>query len=243
MSNPILNENFGTVSGVIEDGVMTINGTIQKTLLMLGITIIAAAYNWGLFLQGFTDKAQIFGIVGAIAAFIAVIIVNFVKKAAPLWAGIYSIGEGFFLGLISCFFERFYPGIVTQAVACTFAAMFSMLMLYRFNIIRCTEKFRSTIITATFSILIVYIIQFIASLFGRNIPEIFTASPIGIGFSVVVCIIAALNFILDFDFIEAGAQRLAPKYFEWMGAFGIMTSLVWLYVEVLRLLAKLNSRE
>ncbi len=242
MSNPILNENFGANTTILEGETMSVNGTIQKTLLMLLMVVLSAGYTWGLTVQGFIDKAQLLGIVGSVVALIAIIVMYFSKKTSWIWASVYSIGEGFFLGIISYAFNKFYPGIVAQAVACTFASMFSMLMLYRAGIIKCTDKFRSIIMTAMLSVLLIYIIQFVASIFGRSIPQIFTASPIGIGFSCIVVLIASFGFIMDFDFIEQGAERMAPKYWEWMGAVGLMTSIVWLYVEMLKLLAKLNSR-
>lgn len=242
MSNPILNKNFGANATIIEGETMSISSTIQKTLIMLVMLIMTASFNWGLSVQGFADKASMLGIGGAIVAFIAIIAMYFSRKASGIFASIYSLAEGLFLGYISYFFEKFYPGIVVQAVGCTFATMFSMLLLYRAGIIKYTEKFRAVYTTLFLSIVLIYVIQFVASLFGRSIPQIFTASPIGIGFSCIVIIIATLGFIEDFGVIEMGAERMAPKYFEWMGAVGLMTSLVWLYVEFLRLLAKLNSR-
>jgi len=242
MKNPILNENFGANATILDGEVMSVNGTIQKSLIMLLTLVLSASYTWSLAVQGFTDKAAMLGMGGVIVALIAIIAMYFAKKASWIFATIYSVAEGFFLGYISLMFERVYSGIVTQAILCTFAAMFSMLLLYRAGIIKYTEKFRAIYMTAFFSIFLIYIIQFAASFFGRSIPQIFTASPIGIGFSVFVVVIASLSFIVDFNNIEIGAERMAPKYYEWLGAIGLMTSLVWLYVEVLNLLAKINSR-
>lgn len=242
MANPVFN-NFRSETRVIEGEPMTINGSITKTLILLGLVIVAACYTWWLLISGFTDKAHMFCIGGAIAGFILALIIAFSRgKHAAILAPIYALCEGFFVGGISAYFEAAYSGIVIQAVAGTFAALGSMLLLYKAGVIRCTEKFRAIIFTATMSIGIIYLIQIIASMFGRNIPQIFTASPVGIGFSAVVVIIAALNFITDFDFIERGAQSMLPKEYEWYGAFGLMVTLIWLYLEILRLLAKLNSR-
>ncbi len=242
MSNPILNEKFAETK-ILEGEPMTINGTVNKSLLLIGMIVLSAAYTWYLAITGFMDKAYALGFGGMIAAFIAVLVMYFTRsKMAPLLSAIYAIGEGFFLGGISAYFEAVYPGIVLKAVACSFAAMFSLLLLYSSRIIRCSEKFRAVIFTATMSIAIVYLIQIVASFFGRGIPQIFTASPVGIGFSVVVVLIAAFNFILDFDFIERASEGMAPKAYEWLGAVGLMTSLVWLYIELLRLFAKLNDR-
>ena len=139
-------------------------------------------------------------------------------------------------------FNQAYPGIVIQAVLATFAAMFSMLGLYRFNVIKCTDKFRSVVYISTISVAVLYLMQWIASFFNYSIPAIFGAGTIGIGFSLIVVGIAALNLILDFDFIEKGVQNMLPKEYEWFGAFGLMVTLVWLYLEILRLLAKLRER-
>ncbi len=242
MSNPLLNDRFAENVGIIEGETMTINGAINKTLLMLLVVVISASYTWFLTLQGYTDKAQMLGYAGAFVALISIIAMYFTRKASAIWAVIYSVAEGFFLGYISILFESFYSGIVAQAVCGTFASMFSMLVLYRTGIIKCTERFRAVFFTAMMSVFVIYLIQFGASFFGRSIPQIFTASPIGIGFSVIVVLIASFGFITDFDFIERCANNMVPKYYEWMGAMGLMTSIVWLYVEILNLLLKLNSR-
>lgn len=243
MSNPILNDNFAADIPVMESDVMSVNGTIQKSFFMLAMLVASAAYTWILALQGFVDKANGLGVIGAIVAFIAVIAMTFSRgKLTPLFASVYSIGEGFFLGMVSLMFQKVYPGIVLQAVVCTFSVMFVMLALFRFEIIKCSERFRAVYMTALFSVALIYIIQIVASFFGRSIPQIFTASPIGIGFSLVVVTIASFGFIMDFDFIRLGANRLAPKHYEWIGATGLMTSIVWVYVEMLQLFAKLNDR-
>lgn len=243
MSNPILNDKFLEAERVLEQEPMTINGSITKTLIMLSLVIISAAYTWSLVFGGFMDKAFMLGTIGAIAGFILALVICFTQgKTAPVLAPIYALCEGLFVGGISALFESQYSGLVIQAAAATFACGISMLLLYRFGIIKCTEKFRAVILTATAGVAIVYIIQIVASLFGRGIPQIFTASPIGIGFSVIVVLIAAFNFIMDFEFIERGAQNYLPKNYEWVGAFGLTVTVVWLYLEILRLLAKLNSR-
>lgn len=243
MANPILNDNFASDVPIMESDVMSVNGTIQKSFFMLVMLVVSAAYTWTLALQGFVDKVNILGTIGVIAAFIAVIIMNFVRgKASGVLATIYSIGEGLFLGMVSVMFQRAYPGIVLQAVICTFSVMFVMLALFKLEIIKCGERFRAFYMTALMSVVIIYVIQFVASWFGRSIPQIFTSSPIGIGFSLIVIGIASLGFIMDFDFIKQGENRLAPKYYEWIGATGLMTSIVWVYVEILQLLAKLNDR-
>lgn len=243
MANPILRNTFDAETRVYEGEPMTISGAINKIFMLLALSIMGAAYTWWLIATGFMDKASLFCIGGAVVGFILAIIISFSRgKFAPILAPLYALAEGFFLGGISAFFEAAYSGIVLQAVAGTFAALFSMLLLYRAKVIQCTEKFRAVLFTATMSIGIIYLIQIIASLFGRGIPQIFTSSSIGIGFSVVVVLIAAFNFIVDFHFIEKGAEQMLPKEYEWFGAFGLMVTLIWLYLEILRLLAKLSER-
>ena len=155
---------------------------------------------------------------------------------------VYAVCEGFALGGISASMEASYPGIVSQAVAGTFAAFFSMLILYRARVIKCTDKFRSVLFISTLSIAIVYLINWIGGFFGYAVPFINSSSNIGIAVSAIVVVVAAFNLIVDFDFIERGAQRMLPKDYEWYGAFGLMVTLVWLYLEILRLLAKLQDR-
>lgn len=243
MANPILRNAFDAETRVYEGEPMSITGAINKVFILLALTIMSAAYNWWLIANGFTDKASLFCIGGAIVGFILALIISFSSgKTAPILAPVYALAEGFFLGGISAFFEASYSGIVLQAVAGTFAALFSMLLLYKAKVIQCNDKFRSVIFTATMAIGIIYLIQIIASLFGRGIPQIFTSSPIGIGFSIIVVLIAAFNFIVDFHFIEKGAEQMLPKEYEWFGAFGLMVTLIWLYLEILRLLAKLSDR-
>ena len=240
MANPLMKVMEQTQ--VLEGEPMTISGSINKTLILLLCVVAAACYTWSLAVQGFTDMASMLTMGGIIVGFVLALIIMFTRKAMNVLSPLYALAEGLALGGISAVYAAEYAGIVMQAVILTFAVLFTMLVFYKAEIIRCTETFRSVIFTATASIAIVYLIQIVASLFGRGIPQIFTASPIGIGFSVVVVLIAAFNLILDFDFIERGANLMLPKKYEWYGAFGLMVSLIWLYLEILRLLAKVNSR-
>jgi len=245
MANPILNDNFSDPRGgnnttVLSGEPMTINGTINKTFILFVCAIIPAFYTWQQFLSGFMDKAMMLTTVGAIVGFILAMIISFTRN--KFFIPIYAACEGLFLGGISAMFEKQYPGIAVQAVAGTFAALFSMLALYKFNIIKCTERFRSILFTATLSIVVIYVMQWIASFFHYSIPGIFASGMVGIGFSLVVVAIASLNLIIDFDFIERASQNMLPKDFEWFGAFGLMVTLVWLYIEILNLLAKLRNR-
>ena len=237
MSNPILNDRFMETEGVVGGQIMTVNGTLDKTFLLFLCALLPAAYTWQL---AGTDQGNMLTMVGAIAGFVIALIVAFTRN--KYLTPVYAVCEGLFLGGISAMFNAAYPGIVIQAVLGTFAAMFTMLGLYRIGAIKCTDKFRSVIFTATISIAVLYLIQWIGSFFHYSIPAIFGAGTIGIGFSVLVVAIAAPNLILDFDFIEKGSQAMLPKDYEWYGAFGLMVTLVWLYIEILRLLAKLRDR-
>lgn len=178
----------------------------------------------------------------AIIGFIIAIVTIFVKKISPYTTPIYVILEGVVLGVISRLMEQVFTGIVLQAVLLTFGILFCLLLLYKSKLINVTENFRLGVFAATGGIALIYLISFIAGLFGSTIPYIHESGPIGIGFSVFVVIIASLNLVLDFDFIEKGAENNAPKYMEWYATFGLMVTLIWLYLEILRLLAKARSR-
>lgn len=242
MANPVFNENIVEQTRILDGEPMTVNGAINKTFILFACLILSACYTWYLAFNGFTDKAQLLTMGGAIVGLILALVIIFSRKALHVLTPLYAIAEGFFIGGVSAVYAAAYAGIVMQAVIATFAALASMLILFRTGLIRCTDKFRSVIFTATLSVAIIYLIQIIASFFGRGIPQIFTSSAIGIGFSIIVVAIAALNLIIDFDFIERGSQGMLEKKYEWYGAFGLMVSLVWLYLEILRLLAKLSDR-
>ena len=220
--------------------VMTVNGAIQITAFMGLILVIAAAFVWQKFAMGYTDIGNTLMFLGGIVGFITALIICFARVTALV--PVYAAFEGMFLGGISAIFENSYPGIVAQATAGTFAALFSMLILYRAGLIRCSDKFRSVIFISTASVAVIYLVDIIGRFFGYAVPIINTATTGGIAFSLVVIAIAALNLIIDFDFIEQGAQKMYPKKYEWYGAFGLMITLVWLYVEILKLLSKLNNR-
>ena len=244
MSNPIMKieERNAERERVFNEGeVMTVNGALQKTAFMGLILVAAAGFTWQKFLLGYTDMGMMLMSIGGIVGLITALIISFTRVTALV--PVYAVCEGLLLGGISAIFESSYPGIVAQALAGTFAALFSMLILYRTGMIRCSEKFRSVIFISTFSIAGIYLIDFIGRIFGYAVPIINTATNAGIVFSAIVVVIAALNLIIDFDFIEQGAQRMYPKKYEWYGAFGLMVTLVWLYVEILRLLEKLINRE
>jgi len=234
--NPVLSKNTFSSASDISD-VMTINGTVNKTAISL-LLLIGTGY----LTFGFVNTGILIGC--GIGGFIIAIITVFKKEWAPITVPIYAILEGGLLGGISFMYNSLYDGIVTDAIFLTVGILLSLLVAYRSGYIKPTENFKLGIFAATGGIAIVYLVNFVMGFFGSSmgIMQIDNASPMSIGFSVVVVIIAALNLVLDFDFIEEGAEKGAPKYMEWYGAFGLLVTLIWLYLEILRLLAKLNSR-
>jgi len=242
-ANPALNaKTFTNLRATDNSAVMTIQGTVNKTLSLLLLTVLAASYVWGKTVSWDPSAALPWMAVGAIGGFIVGLITAFNKAAVRFTAPLYAVLEGLFLGGISAIFEKSYPGIVFQAVALTFGTLFCLLIAYKSRLIKPTENFKLGIAAATGGIVVFYLITMLLSLFHVNIGFMYAGSPLGIGISLVVVVIAALNLVLDFDFIESGAAQGAPKYMEWYGAFGLLVTLVWLYLEILRLLAKLANR-
>ena len=234
--NPVLTKNtFNNVSS--SSSQMTIEGPVNKTALSLFLLV-----GTGYLTFNPINPAIIFTC--GIGGFIVAIITVFKKQWAPITVPIYAILEGALLGGISFMYNSLYDGIVTNAIFLTVGILLALLTAYRSGIIKPTENFKLGIFAATGGIALVYFVNFIMGFFGSSmgIMQIDNASPLSIGFSIVVVIIAALNLVLDFDFIEEGAENGAPKYMEWYGAFGLLVTLIWLYLEILRLLAKLNSR-
>ena len=221
---------------------MTIQGTVNKVFLMLLLLVLASAYTWKFMIAGNMAALQVAMIGGAIGGFIFAIITAFKQSWAPVTAPIYAVLEGLFLGGISAFFNAQYPGIVMNAVLLTFGTLFALLFAYKSGLIKVTENLKLGIVAATGGVFLAYLFSFILGLFGINIGFLHSNGPVGIIVSLVVIVIAALNLVLDFDFIENGAKMGAPKYMEWYGAFGLIVTLVWLYIEFLRLLSKLASR-
>ena len=243
MSNPVFSRRAMEGNERILSGEpMTISGAINKTFILFACLLLTSFYEFSLYLQGYTDKAAALMMGGFVVSIIAFIMIMFARKTIKIMAPIYALSEGLILGGLSVMFEAQYPGIVIQAVGSTFMAFFVMLALYKAQIIKCTEKFRSVMMISMLSILGIYLVQIIGSIFHMSIPGLFSSGLVGIGFSLFVCIIASLNFILDFQVIEDGANQMADKSFEWYGAFGLMVTFVWLYIEILNLLAKLRDR-
>jgi uncharacterized YccA/Bax inhibitor family protein len=239
--NPALTaETFSGVPRAIGDETMTIQGTVNKTALALLILLAAATYTWNL---GIGDpRVTVFMMVGVFGGLIAAMATIFKPTWAPVSTPVYAALEGLALGGISATFEARYPGLVSQAVFLTFGTLGALLLAYRSGLIKATENFKLGVFAATGGIALVYLVGFVMSFFGARIPLIHSSGTFGIVFSLVVVGVAALNLVLDFDFIEQGAARGAPKYMEWYGAFGLLVTLVWLYLEMLRLLAKLQDR-
>jgi uncharacterized YccA/Bax inhibitor family protein len=221
---------------------MTISGTVNKAGILMLCVLATAMWTWNQFFTA-GNAAAVGGYIaiGAFGGFIVAMVTIFKKEWSPVTAPIYALLEGLFLGSLSAMFEMRYPGIAIQSVALTFGTCFALLMAYRSGLIRPTAKFTMGIVAATGGIAIVYFASMILGLFHVQIPGIFGSGPIGILFSVAVVIIAALNLILDFGAIEDGAMRGAPKYMEWYSAFGLMVTLIWLYLEIIRLLSKLRD--
>jgi len=246
--NPALNKNtfLDAASGAVftrDDAAMTINGTVNKTGLLLILVLVGAMVSWSRFAGPQSLPAMMPLVLGgAVGGLVLALLTVFRKTWAPITAPLYAVAEGLFIGALSAIFEMRYPGIVMQAVGLTFGTMAAMLLAYRSGLIRATEKFKLGIVAATGGIFLLYLANFAMGFFGHSIGFINAGSGVGIAFSAVVVVIAALNLILDFDLIETGAQSGAPKYMEWYGAFALVVTLVWLYLELLRLLSKLQSR-
>ena len=243
-ANPALNDNVFVEASRAGSGgrVMTINGTVTCTAIFLSLTFLAAMFTWNLFIAGSSLTMWLmYG--GMIGGFILALVTVFKPQWAMITGSMYAVAEGFFLGGLSSWIQsQFMEPIVLQAVGLTFGTLFGLLLIYRTGVIKVTQNFRLGVAAATMGIVFVYGITFLLSMFGVTVPYIHDASPIGIGISLFVIVVAALNLVLDFDFIENGAKMGAPKYMEWYAAFGLLVTLVWLYIEILRLLSKLNSR-
>ncbi|MCM3720158.1 Bax inhibitor-1/YccA family protein [Fictibacillus phosphorivorans] len=217
---------------------MTLSGTVYKTLILLIILMASSIYTWHQYNLGESVGPLI--MIGVIGGLISALIIAFVPRTAPLLAPIYAGLEGLAVGGISASFESQFNGITMQAATLTFGTLFALLLAYMLRIIKVTHNFRLIVFSATVGIMLVYLTSFILGFFGISIPYLHSSGPVGIGISLFIVVIAALNLVLDFDFIEYGARQRVPKYMEWYGAFGLMVTLVWLYFEILHLLAKIR---
>ena len=245
--NPTLSEKTfeKTINTSGDSGVMTERGTLNKFGLLMILVLASASFTWKAAAESVNVMPWI--IASGIGGVIIVLILAFRPVWAAFLAPIYALVEGVFVGGISAFyndaFAQVAPGIVMQAVGITFGVVIAMFVLYRFEIIKATQKFKTIIFTATAGVAIFYLLAFVLRFFNIEMPLIHSSGTWGVVFSLVVVGIAALNLILDFDMIEQGSAMGAPKYMEWYGAFGLMVTLIWLYIEILRLLSKLRSRD
>ncbi|MGN6647075.1 MAG: Bax inhibitor-1/YccA family protein [Cytophaga sp.] len=239
-SNPALNENTFNVRAISGEETMTIRGTVNKSFILIGLVFCTAILSWDFMLKPDAGAAYVIG--AAILALIAGLATSFKPTWSPYTAPAYALFEGVFLGAISGFFDAMYPGIAIQAVLLTCATFLCLLLAYRSGLIKATENFKLGIVAATGAIALIYLVSMVLGFFGIQIPLIHGNGIVGIIFSLVVVVIAALNLVLDFDFIEQGEANAAPKYMEWYASFGLLVTLVWLYIEILKLLVKLSSR-
>lgn len=234
--NPVLSKNSFN-SNSLSSETMTIEGTVNKTAMCLVLLVGSGYYT-------FTSISSAMLILFGVGGFITAIITIFKKEWAPVTVPIYAILEGGLLGGISYMYNSAYDGIVINAIFITVGILLSLLMAYKSGLIKPTENFKLGVAAATGGIMIVYFVNMIMSFFGSSmeVMDPTNSSLMSIGFSLVVIVIASLNLVLDFDFIEEASEKKAPKYMEWYGAFGLLVTLIWLYLEILRLLSKLNSR-
>ena len=244
--NPVLGEKkFEKTVDRFDNNVMTQSGTLNKFGLMMLLLIAAASFTWKAAGEGKNVMPWMIG--GAIGGFIIILILSFKPRLSAILAPIYALLEGVFVGAISAYynnaFDAYAPNIVMQAVGLTFGVVIAMFALYKFGVIKATQRFKSVVFAATAGIAVFYLLSIVLGMFGVTMPLIHESTTMGIIFSLVVVAIAALNLILDFDMIEQGSAMGAPKYMEWYGAVGLLVTIVWLYLEILRLLSKLSRRD
>lgn len=222
-----------------DEGVMSLGGTIGRTFVLVALTIASALYTWTQVAARPGDIGFLM-MVGFIGGFVVALATIFMPRMSPITAPIYAVLEGMALGGISMLYNNQYQGLPVQAVMLTFAVFVTMLVLYRAGVIRATKRFRSVVLAAGMGLMLFYVVHIVMSFFGSGLPLIHSASPMGIGFSLLACTVAAFFLILDFDLVEEGVARGAPKYMEWYAGFSLLLTLVWLYLEMLRLLGKLR---
>jgi uncharacterized YccA/Bax inhibitor family protein len=242
-ANPALKEKtFAGIRAGVGEPVMTLQGTSTKSLVLVLLTVFSASFTWTAVAGGNVGILGPAALIGGLGGFIVALITIFKPTVSPYTAPIYAALEGLLLGAISQLYNARFAGLPMQAVALTFGVFLVMLMVYRLGLIKATERFRIGVVAATGGIAVMYLLSFELGFFGVQMPFLHDSSPLSIGISLVIVGVAALNLILDFDFIERGVTNGAPKYMEWYGAFGLLVTLVWLYLELLRLLSKLQGR-
>lgn len=247
MANPVLSEKIFSKSESTGQGVMTVGGTATKALMMLVLVFAAGAYTWKIFNEAINPASiNTWMWVGLIGGFVMAMIISFAPKSAPFLAPIYAVLEGLFLGAVSAAYNSAFaetaPNIVVNAILLTFLAAFLMFTVFRSGLIKVNSNFIRIIMIAMTTVLVYYITLMILRLFGVNVPLLTGSTPLSIGISVVIVFIAAFSLLIDYQFIETAAAHGAPKYMEWYGAFGLMVTLVWLYLEILKLLGKVSRR-
>jgi uncharacterized YccA/Bax inhibitor family protein len=242
-SNPALKEDaFTAMRAVSGEPAMTLSGTATKSLLLLLLVVFSASFTWNAFASGNTGILMPAMLVGGIGGLIFAMITIFKPTAAPYTAPVYAVLEGLLLGAVSAMYNARFAGLPLQAVLLTFCVFMALLIVYRLGLVRATENFRLGVFAATGGIMLMYLASFVLGFFGVQMNFLHDSSAISIGISLIVVAVAALNLVLDFDFIERGVEHGAPKYMEWYAAFGLLVTLVWLYLEMLRLLSKLQGR-
>ena len=244
-SNPTLNDK--TFAGLPQTGVageaMTLQGTINKSFLLLVVLLAAALWPWSQYLSGGGVAAIAPAIwIGALGGFALALVISFKATLAPYLSIPYAVCEGLAIGGFSAVLEKRYPGIAVQAVGLTFGVMAALLLAYTLGLIHVTQRFRAIVVGATGAIMLLYLASFVLSLFHVAVPILGSATPLGIGVSLVIVCVAALNLVLSFDLIATGVANRAPRYMEWYAAFGLLVTLVWLYLEILRLLGQIRQR-
>ena len=240
-SNPLLRADTFDLRAATADATMTVLGTVHKTAFLVLIVLGTAMWSWQeLAAQG--GQAMYPWLIGAlIGGAVLALVTHFKRTIAVVTAPLYAACEGVVLGAISAAFEARFPGIAIQATGLTATTLLALLFAYRSGLIRATENFKLGVAAATSGIFLFYLASWILRMFGIEMPFLHSSGLIGIGISLFIVLIAALNLVLDFDFIEQGEANRAPKHMEWYAAFGLLVTLVWLYLETLRLLAKLQS--
>jgi len=242
-ANPALKEStFTGIRAAAGEVPMTLEGTATKSLVLLLLTVFAASFTWRAVASGNTGILMPALLVGGLGGFIVAMITTFKPRVSPYTAPVYAVLEGLLLGAISALYNARWAGLPMQAVGLTFGVFMALLIVYRLGLVRATEKFRMGVIAATGGIMVMYLLSFVLGFFGVQMSFLHDSSPLSIGISLVIVVVAALNLVLDFDLIERGVAGGAPKFMEWYASFGLLVTLVWLYLEILRLLSKLQGR-
>jgi uncharacterized YccA/Bax inhibitor family protein len=241
--NPLLSQSVIEKAPMVYSAPMTVQGAVNRTAVLLSLVMIAATFSWTRAGDGHLDS-NLLTTAGGVLGFVFCLVTVFKKEWSPVTAPIYSLCQGLALGGVSASLNRAYPGVALQASLLSFGVLFALLGAYRFGWIRASEKFKAVVIASTLGVGLVYLVSMAANLlFGVQIPFLHGSGDAAMLFSLAVIVIAAMNLIVDFSFFEEAAAASAPRYMEWYAAFGLMVSLIWLYLEILRLLSNLSRRK